>query len=141
MYRGFFINLASNQKRLASITKNLSDVGLASVYQRYPAVDGRALGKEYVTELDRGNLGLWLTHERLLSDNRGSPHHLHIIEDDAQLPADAARCLNDMLDTADRALKSWDIIFTEAFLPAEIFCFKTIFKFKQSFQKRRELGF
>ncbi len=101
MYRGFFINLDRNTKRRTAVEQNLTDVGLANVYQRVPAVDGRALGPEYVTELDRGNLGLWLTHERLLAAHRSSTTHLHLMEDDALLPADAKHCLNDMLDKAD----------------------------------------
>ncbi|MGD0463837.1 MAG: hypothetical protein ABSB74_15225 [Tepidisphaeraceae bacterium] len=141
MYRGFFINLDRNQKRLASVTRNLADVGLADMYQRVPAVDGRTLGPEYATQLNAGNLGLWLTHERLMRANRSSDVHLHVIEDDALLPADAKHCLNDMLDRADTHLKSWDLIFTDIFLQLEVSCFQLLSDAREQYHQSRTLNY
>ncbi len=141
MYRGFYINLDRNQKRRASITQNLADAGLSEMYERVPAIDGRTLGPEYVTPLSAGNLGLWLTHERLMNANRSSNVHLHVIEDDALLPADAKHCLNDMLDRADKHLKSWDLIFTDIFLQLEVSCFQLLSQAREQYQQNRTLNY
>jgi GR25 family glycosyltransferase involved in LPS biosynthesis len=141
MYRGFFINLDRNQKRRESVMRNLAEAGLSDVYERVPAIDGRALGSEYVTPLSPGNQGLWLTHERLMRANLSSDVHLHVIEDDALLPADAKHCLNDMLDRADGHLKSWDLIFTDIFLQLEVSCFQLLSQAKDQYRHDRTLNF
>jgi hypothetical protein len=141
MYRGFFINLDRNQKRLASVTRNLAEVGLADMYQRFPAVDGRAVGSEYVTQLRPGELGVWLTHERLMQANRSSDVHLHVVEDDVLLPADAKDCLNAMLDRADGHLKSWDLIFTEVFLQLEVSTFQVLSEAREKYRQSRSLSY
>lgn len=71
-----------NEKRRNFLTRHLEEIGVASRYQRFDAVDGRAVAHEYPTILDPGNLGLWLSHEKLLQANSAQDQHLHIIEDD-----------------------------------------------------------
>jgi hypothetical protein len=91
-------------------------------------VDGQTLGAEYVTTLDRGNLGLWLTHERLLAANKSSHAHLHLLEDDAVLPNDANVCLGDLLARADRDFPDWDVIFTDIFVDMSFAMFQLLAK-------------
>jgi GR25 family glycosyltransferase involved in LPS biosynthesis len=141
MYRGFFINLDRNEKRRACLLQNLADTGLSDIYERVPAVDGRALGPEYVTQLDRGNLGLWLTREQIMQANLSSNLHLHVMEDDVLLPPDARDCFTNMLETADRQLKSWDLIFTEVFLQLDISCFQLLSDAREKYRQSRTLTF
>jgi GR25 family glycosyltransferase involved in LPS biosynthesis len=139
-YSGFFINLDSNSTRLASITRQLADVGLHSIYQRFAAVNGRALGPEYQTKLDRGNLGLWLTQERLLGTCERSKGHLHILEDDALLPKDAATSFEAMLRDADTNYPDWDIILTEISLQIDVTLFQILAKNKQIYRETGQVG-
>ena len=138
-FRGFVINLDRNQARAASMKQHLMDVGMADRYERFPAVDGRTLGAEYVTKLDRGNLGLWLTHERLLWANRSSEAHLHILEDDALLPKDAEVCFAKVLAALEKATPDWDLVFTDVFLNLDFASFELLAKCKESYLQQGEL--
>jgi hypothetical protein len=139
-FRGFYINLDRNQVRSASMAKQLADVGMADRYQRCPAVDGRTLGAEYVTTLDRGNLGLWLTHERLLSANKSSESHLHLLEDDAVFPKDANVCIGDLLAKADKDLPDWDVIFTDIFVDLSFVMFQLLAKCREDYRQGGKLN-
>ncbi len=123
MYRGFILNLDRSQDRLNTIARNIQEAGLSAIYQRFPAVDGRALDPQYKTKLDPGALGLWLTHEKLLNQNLTADAHLHFLEDDAFLPKDASACLPALLGAA--ANVPWDLLFTDALLlPKELALFQ-----------------
>jgi hypothetical protein len=120
MYRGVFLNLASNENRRAALTQHLAQVGAASRYERCEAIDGRAAAAEHPTNLDSGNLGLWLTHEKLVSSAGASPGgHLHIIEDDAVLANNIVELLEGILANADNRFPTWDLLFTDVFLPPQ----------------------
>jgi GR25 family glycosyltransferase involved in LPS biosynthesis len=138
-FRGFFINLDRNQARSASMTQHLVEVGMAGRYQRVSAVDGRTLGAEYVTKLDRGNLGLWLTHERLLSANKSSEAHLHILEDDVLLPKNAEGCFAKLLAGVDKGAGDWDVIFTDVLLNPDFATFQLIASWRESYLQEGEL--
>jgi hypothetical protein len=112
--------------------RQLAEVGITDIYQRFPAVDGRTLGAEYVTKLDRGNLGLWLTHERLLAANNSIDSHLHLLEDDALFPKDADICFTNLLAAADKEFPDWDLIFTDVFLNLDFGIFELINKCRES---------
>jgi len=137
-FRGFFLNLDRSQARLDSMNAQLAAVGMSQAYQRVPAVDGPSLGPEYQTNLDRGNLGLWITHERLIEANRSSDSHLHILEDDSQLPKDAAQSLPAMLQQADKTHPAWDLIFTEVYLHMGISIFRLVSKAKEAFHQTHQ---
>jgi hypothetical protein len=139
-FRGFFVNLDRNQARLEAMNRQLSDRGLSHLYSRVPAVNGSALGPEYQTELDRGNLGLWLTHEKLIEANRSSDAHLHIMEDDAMLPKDAAISIPALLQAADGRYPTWDVIFTEIYLQMAVAIFRLIAKGKEAFKTYGHVG-
>ncbi|MGD0389974.1 MAG: hypothetical protein ABSC42_13580 [Tepidisphaeraceae bacterium] len=138
-FRGFFINLDRNQARSASMMRRLADVGMAARYQRIPAVDGRKLGAEYVTTLDRGNLGLWLTLERLLAANKSSDAHLHLLEDDVLLPKDAEACFAKLLAGVDRGAPDWDLIFTDVQLNLDFATYQSIAKWREFYLQKSEL--
>lgn len=124
MYQGYYINLDKNEKRRESLTRHLQEVGAADRYQRFPAVDGRLAPETAPPSLKRGSLGLWLTHRNLLETCAGSDLHIHIIEDDAQLPQNAVEQFEKILLAADRKLPEWDVLFTETFVPFEPEVFK-----------------
>lgn len=139
-FRGFYLNLDKNPARAAQMARQLREVGLADKYQRLPAVDGYALGAEYVTKLDRGNLGLWLSHEKLLAANESSSDHLHILEDDALLPADAAVFFKRLVDAMDAEPGGWDLIYTD-FLPSlDVSTFQMISEFWEGFKRSGQFG-
>jgi hypothetical protein len=118
MYRGVYLNLARNERRRLALTERLAEVGAAPYYQRFEAVDGRAVAAQLPTSLDPGNLGLWLSHEQVVQAAAASADgHLHIIEDDAVLARNFAPLLDGLLTNADRQYPNWDLIFTDAFLP------------------------
>ncbi len=135
MYRGFFLNLDRSRDRHDTIARNIQEAGLSAVYQRFPAVDGRTLGSQYQSQLDPGNLGLWLSHEQLVSQNLASDSHLHILEDDAVLPADAAKWFPIYLHST---LETWDLLFTEALLsPLDLSLLKFFSKSREEFASGR----
>jgi GR25 family glycosyltransferase involved in LPS biosynthesis len=139
-FRGFFINLDRNRARLHQMNTQLADLGMTALYTRIAAVDGSTLGPEYQTELDRGNLGLWLTHERLIEANRASDRHLHIMEDDALLPKDTLANFSIILDRADKNFPAWDLLFTEIYLQMGVAIFRVVAKAKEAFQQHGQVG-
>jgi hypothetical protein len=117
MYRGFFLNLARNEQRRTSLTRHLAAIGALARYRRVEAVDGRAVAPAYETRLDPGNLGLWLTHERVLREHGAADAHLHLLEDDAVLARGAVGIFEDLLRQADERLGGWDLLFTDVLVP------------------------
>lgn len=124
-YRGVFINLARSTRRRATLVRHLKEIGVVSRYERFEAVDGRAVAARFPTELDPGNLGIWLTHEALLRTHRslGLDLHLHILEDDTVLAKRARQKFEQVLSQAD-ALSSWDLLFTDIFVPLSVQTFR-----------------
>jgi len=115
MYRGYFLNLQRNEQRRNVLLTHLNDIGAAARYERWDAVDGKAAAANHPTKLDPGNLGLWLSHERLLNA-APADKHIHILEDDAILGRNAVAVLDDMLTYMDESPRSWDLLFTDVFL-------------------------
>ena len=117
MYQGFFINLDRNEKRRQALMQHLEEMGAASRYQRVAAVDGRAVLHQYPTNINPGQLGLWLSHIKLLEAASGSDAHLHIIEDDAIFSTHAVNSFDALLAEADVTFGDWDLIFTDVLVP------------------------
>jgi len=134
-FHGFYINLDSNAARATAMSRQLVDTGLTERYQRFPAVNGGSLAAGYATELDPGNLGLWLSQERLTFANRSSPLHLHILEDDVLLPGDAASRFSNLLAQTDAEHPDWDILFTEIFVELSINLFQAILQCKEEHRR------
>lgn len=118
MYQGYYINLARNEKRRAALVEHLTELGAADRYQRLEAVNGREVLDQYPTELDPGNLGLWLTHLQMLETVGNSDRHVHLIEDDTIFAKTAVPYFDLMLAHADAELSDWDLIFTDIHVPA-----------------------
>lgn len=123
MYRGYFINLARSRRRRTALLRHLDDIGAAARYERVEAVDGRAVAADFPSKLDPGSLGVWLSHEALLRACRSADRHLHVIEDDTLFAKSAGRTLDLVLRQADEQL-SWDLLFTEIFIPFSVPVFR-----------------
>jgi hypothetical protein len=127
MYEGFFINLDRNEKRRQALIEHLEGIGAALRYRRLAAVDGRAVSHQYQTKLVPGQLGLWLSHIKLLEASSGASEHLHIVEDDAVFAANAMNSFDAVLEAADAELGVWDLIFTDVLVyPTDIDFFLSI---------------
>ena len=125
MYQGWFLNLERNETRRSALAQHLAGVGATDRYQRFDAVDGRAVAQRYPTQLDPGNLGLWLSHLKLLDSQRQTGVHLHVIEDDTILAGHAVEQFDRLLMHADAQPGGWDLIFTDTLVAAdniELFC-------------------
>lgn len=117
MYQGVFLNLPRSEQRRAALLAHLADVGALARYQHCEAVDGRAVAAEHPTTLDPGNLGLWLSHEKVLETFAPAPsNHLHLIEDDALLPHGAVPLFDRVLTQLTAQIPDWDLLFTDVFL-------------------------
>jgi GR25 family glycosyltransferase involved in LPS biosynthesis len=117
MYQGVFLNLPRSEKRRTALLAHLAAVGAADRYQHCEAVDGRAVAALHPTRLDPGNLGLWLSHEKVLQTLGPAPAaHLHLIEDDALLPQNAVGLFDGVLAQLTAQIPDWDLLFTDVFL-------------------------
>jgi GR25 family glycosyltransferase involved in LPS biosynthesis len=140
MYQGFFINLSRNQERRQSLLQHLEEIGAAARYQRFEAVDGRAVAHLYNTTLQPGALGLWLSDLNLLGANRSPGLHLHIIEDDSVFARDAVGLFDRTLEHADARLSHWDLIFTDIHVPADIAVFHLLFERMRQYWQTKNLA-
>jgi len=138
-YRGVFINLTENERRRNALAANLSAAGIGSWYTQFPAIDGRAEAANFPTKLDPGALGLWLTHEKIVEEFRDGTEHLHILEDDIVVASDAKRLFPMALQSADQNLGDWDLIFTETFVPFELF--ETYRQLMQKFDAKGQFSY
>lgn len=138
-YRGVFINLPENERRRKALLANLSAAGIDSWYTHFPAIDGRTEATNFTTKLNPGALGLWLTHEKIVQSFGDGSEHLHILEDDAVVARHAKSLLPMALRNADKHLGDWDLIFTETFVPFELF--ETYRKMMQTFDARGRFSY
>jgi hypothetical protein len=117
VYRGYFLNLKRNEQRRESFARHLEVRRAAARYERFEAVDGQTVVHQGRTSLRAGELGLWLSHERLVQANRSPSVHLHIVEDDVRFATDAVGQMEAVLAYADEMESGWDLIFTEILVP------------------------
>jgi GR25 family glycosyltransferase involved in LPS biosynthesis len=117
MFQGVFLNLPRSEKRRAALLEHLAKIGAAERYRHCEAIDGRTVAGQYPTRLDPGNLGLWLSHEKVLQTLGTTPaKHLHIIEDDAILPRNAVAMFDDLLTKLTQTIPDWELLFTDVFI-------------------------
>ena len=138
-YRGLFINLAQSEARRNALLSSLSVAGISAWYTHVPAIDGKGQAANLATQLDAGELGLWLTHEKIVEEFSGSAEHLHILEDDVVVAKEAKRLLPMALESADRNFGDWDLLFTETFVPFELF--ETYRQRMQVFHQRARIAY
>jgi len=122
MYRGYFINLDRESSRRESLTRNLAEIGAASRYKRFSAIDGQTVASQYQTKLSPGQLGCWLSHLRVLESERNSDAHLHLVEDDVEFAQDSVALCEKALECALGT--DWDLIFTEIWVPPDLDTFR-----------------
>jgi|EndMetStandDraft_3_1072993.scaffolds.fasta_scaffold378342_1 GR25 family glycosyltransferase involved in LPS biosynthesis len=139
MYRGYFLNLERNAQRRDALTRHLAERGAAERYERWAAVDGRAEAGEHPTSLDPGNLGLWLSHERLLK-SVAADKHIHILEDDAVLGSNPVGILDELLGYMDVSLAGWDLLFTDIFVQPRTDVFVLFLQKMREFAQKRTYG-
>ncbi len=137
-YRGVFINLAESERRRNALLSNLSAAGVSSWYTHFPAINGMAEATNFPTKLDPGALGLWLTHEKIVEKFGDGTEHLHILEDDVVVASDAKSLFPMALQTADQHFGDWDLLFTETFVPFELF--ETYRPLMQKFYAKRQFS-
>lgn len=123
MFQGFFINLRRSEQRRERLIRHLTEVGAGDRYQRFEAVDGKAVAGEYTTILSPGQLGCWLSFLKVLSANRSADRHVHIIEDDIVLASKSVPLLDFVLRVADEKAAGWDLLFTDFIVPPDLDCF------------------
>jgi GR25 family glycosyltransferase involved in LPS biosynthesis len=75
------------------------------------------------------------TQERLLNSCRSADCHIHVLEDDALLPKDAAVSFDATLRDADANFGDWDVIFTEVFLQMDVTLFQVLAKNKDAYRE------
>lgn len=110
MFKGYYINLKHSKDRNNSIKKQLKKLRLEHKYKRIEAINGDKVYNQYITKLDKGSLGCWLSHEKILSSNYNSTEHLHILEDDALLSSAFIPAFESL-----QSKVNWDIIFTDVY--------------------------
>jgi len=139
-YRGFFINLLKNERRRRRLLEHLGSVSRDHLYERFEGVDGSLVSDSYQTSLGVGQLGCWLSHEKLLDSQRNSIQHLHVIEADCVLLREGGELYNQVLFAADGSIKDWDIIFTDILPPLNFnFIEDYVLKIENFFTRRDEL--
>ena len=110
---GFYINMHASTERKKLCEVSISTTGLASAYQRFPAINGQDVAKSYPNfKLSPGKLGCWLSHMEVIEKNLDNPAHLHILEDDFIFTEGFQILLNN-IDTIEKKIGEWDIIFTD----------------------------
>src|SRR5262245_12018296 len=93
-YLGLYINLERSPERRAAFEKQLSELNLQSRYSRFAAVDGAQIDTSR-SPLKPGEVGLFLSHCRVLESVRNRNMCVHVLEDDTQLSEHVAPVLND----------------------------------------------
>ena len=115
-WSGYFINLDRSADRRQTIEAALSDLGLASLYKRFPAVDGASLPRGGM--LKPAVLGCFRSHYHALAQARHDGRFVHILEDDAVPSKEMAPALQAAI--ISRRLDPYDLIFTDIFFQFDL---------------------
>lgn len=118
---GVFINLDAQQGRRQRLEGHLARLPWARHYRRFPALTATPAEASALGLASAGELGIWrsllaVLHSWLQSE---PPDHslLHILEDDAVLHGDLAASAGAVF----AAQTDLDVLFTEAFLTADLY--------------------
>ena len=142
MFRGRYINLDRNSARRTALEENLRQAGVADRYARFAGVDGIEAKRSRQTSLRPGYLGNWLSHERLAHEHRDQGEHLHLLEDDAVLPAaDAGPLFEEVLRRADAEIEGWDLLFTETAPSIETRAYVALAEHVLAYARTRHIAF
>jgi len=112
-WHGRYINLDRSPDRRQRVEREIARYGLSDRYTRFPAVDGRTL--ETSSPLSQAEVGIFLSHCRLLEQASAAEGATHIIEDDILMCDLTAGAIE--RTCASGALEAFDIVFLETFVP------------------------
>jgi len=135
MYQGFYINLARDHQKRDRIEKNVLSIGLSEIYSRCDAVDGTKIAEDFESQLMAGELGCWMSHLSILHNQMLKDRHIHVIEDDALLHRDIAKVFN----AFTRQVTEWDVLFTDFFVPYDLYLFKSMHEAVMNYKQNREI--
>jgi GR25 family glycosyltransferase involved in LPS biosynthesis len=112
-FRGFYINLDRSRHRRERLERHFAALGLASNYERFPAIDGRAVRAppNFPVRLHPGAVGCFLSHVSVLERAQALHTLVHIAEDDIVLSRYVAPFLR-MLPS-QRIFEHFDILFLD----------------------------
>ncbi|MDE2029684.1 MAG: glycosyltransferase family 25 protein [Alphaproteobacteria bacterium] len=119
-YAGFYINLDRRTDRRAEIEAELARRNLTSLYERFPAIAGEALGLPH--KITPGEMGRFSSHYMLLKQNLGADKPLHIIEDDVIFATAAPQIIAAI--AAQNLFSGCDIVYTDIFVPIQLAAYK-----------------
>lgn len=118
---GRVLNLEAAQRRWQEMKRQIERLGWTATHQRFAAQGASVEEAQRLGLRSAGELGLWRTTKRLLTEwlgsDPGAEAVLHVIEDDAILhPA-----LPSVLAPLKSCLPKIDLLFTEAFLTRPLY--------------------
>jgi GR25 family glycosyltransferase involved in LPS biosynthesis len=109
-WTGSYINLDRSGDRRASIEGQLQRAGISHLYSRFPAIDGAALPASG-SRLTPGAIGCFESHAAILAHPGRSGSFVHILEDDAVIPASFPGHVERLIGSG--GLDVFDIIYTD----------------------------
>jgi GR25 family glycosyltransferase involved in LPS biosynthesis len=112
-FAGRYINMDASPGRRAALEARLAAVGQGGRYQRFAAVDGRAVNRSD-SPLSAGEFGCMLSHLACVAEAAGRDTPTHIIEDDVVFTPLTTPILDQVLGDA---LNAWDMLFCDIFVP------------------------
>lgn len=112
-YRGYYINLDRSQERREYMESELRRVGIYDHYERFSAVDGKALA-EVRGPLAAPEIGCFLSHSAVVDLPHGDEPFIHILEDKARLATTFDAVVTRLIDRG--AFSQADLIFTDVMM-------------------------
>lgn len=107
-YIGRFINLDRSPERRRRMEDQLARLGVADRYARFAAVDGAA--EAPAAAMRPGELGCFLSHQRILVEHAGAGRALHIVEDDVVFGPRSFQVLDQVVAGA---LEHFDLLYLD----------------------------
>lgn len=111
-YAGFYINLDRSTARRTQIESEIGRYNLQRLYGRFAAAEGNSLGVPN-QHLTNGEIGCFTSHYLLLKQNRSSPRHLHVVEDDAIFSSFTEQVIDSVISS--KVIDQFDILFTDSY--------------------------
>lgn len=132
-WQGYYINLDRSADRRASMERQVVRAGLRSLYERFPALEGRPASASKLTQPE---IGCFRSHHAVLAAAPGDARFIHVLEDDVifsrHLPAVLAASI------ARGKLDAFDIIYLDTMIPPTAGA--TINRFKEAYDAGGDFG-
>lgn len=136
-YHGLYINLDRSTARRDAMEKQLDQLGLSSLYARFPAVDGASINSPR-SEIGKGETGCFQSHYRALMSARSRGKFVHILEDDAILSSSVRPVIEEAI--AQNLFEQFDVVFTDTFVPPHLGMLKFLKSAIDELPSSRPLG-